>query len=779
MSSGLCTDISILQKDIIIGLESVKELLDQAIQRLYTKDGNQEQHFAQQLENIKGEIEKVKKLELKMAIAAPMKAGKSTIINALIGQELLPTRNTAMTTLPTEIAFSRNVSEPILKIPDHEIFKQAWEHVYDRIQEEGIEKAKEELRDYPHLYPLLEEINTNNLAIAKDTIRGQVEISKELSKLNDLCRIAGTLTPLNPLINLQSIPRLEVPFFRSLDPTCTDSLANVGSLVIVDTPGPNETGKLKLEQVLRQQLESCSLVLLVLDYTQLNSEAAEKVKNDVGSFVEMKGVDALYILVNKVDMRRSDYDMSPEEVIEFVQNKFNIKQDSDRVFEVSATRAAYVSNFMAELEQIEARGDVPEISKLNTLKPLAMQAYGDFWQRRIKTMSIDQIKEDSQIIWEESGFDSFLNKSVLALLRKILPSIVISALNLALSVLKDLQNRIKSRRNSLSSDVNKVQEEIDHLVNDIKKLEESNQNLRQDIGSKTTKLNERIKELADESKRKVQEEIKKLFEQREWDEANIIEKFGKAIIVPISFVIKTLKRKEYLKTGKLQFDTKIDSENFISSLHKVVIDLVENQKITLVAEVNHKFDKLKKIIKSEFDANNSPIRAVLNRMNKALNLDLTFPEINAEYYNFNAPVCDAVEYKINYTINERFILFGLIPMWWYIPVTKQKTVWEVRASDLVEKYGECVGRYFQDYSAIVVNFIEQDIQTALDRYVFEIENFLKGVKNELEQSIKIRSQDVQAQAQLQKECDLLLNQIDSLYRELETRRSSVKNAKFN
>ena len=141
-----------------------------------------------------------------------------------------------------------------------------------------------------------------------------------------------------------------------------------------------------------------------------------------------------------------------------------------------------------------------------------------------------------------------------------MPSIVISALNLALSVLKDLQNRIKSRRNSLSSDVNKVQKEIDHLVNDIKKLEESNQKLRQDIGSK----------------------------------------------------------------------------------------------------------------------------------------------------------------------------------------------------DLVEKYGECVGRYFQDYSAIVVNFIEQDIQTALDRYVFEIENFLKGVKNELEQSIKIRSQDVQVQAQLQKECDLLL-----------------------
>jgi hypothetical protein len=31
MSSGLCTDISALQKDIITGLESVKDLLDKAM----------------------------------------------------------------------------------------------------------------------------------------------------------------------------------------------------------------------------------------------------------------------------------------------------------------------------------------------------------------------------------------------------------------------------------------------------------------------------------------------------------------------------------------------------------------------------------------------------------------------------------------------------------------------------------------------------------------------------------------------------------------------------
>jgi hypothetical protein len=61
---------------------------------------------------MRNELEKVRNLELRMAIVAPMKAGKSTIINAILGQGLLPTRNSAMTTLPCEIV-CESVASPI------------------------------------------------------------------------------------------------------------------------------------------------------------------------------------------------------------------------------------------------------------------------------------------------------------------------------------------------------------------------------------------------------------------------------------------------------------------------------------------------------------------------------------------------------------------------------------------------------------------------------------------------------------------------------------------
>jgi len=56
----------------------------------------------------------------------------------------------------------------------------------------------------------------------------------------------------------------------------------LGNLVIVDTPGPNEAGEnLRLSAVVEEQLQQSSVVLIVLDFTQLKIKAAEEVKKEV------------------------------------------------------------------------------------------------------------------------------------------------------------------------------------------------------------------------------------------------------------------------------------------------------------------------------------------------------------------------------------------------------------------------------------------------------------------------------------------------------------------
>ena len=100
-SQLLKIDTPTLQSEAITLLEEVSLL----ISRYSNSPENRYQDYQQQIENQKRLVED---LELRMAIVAPMKAGKSTIINAIIGQELVPSHNDARS-FKNEIAFEEGL----------------------------------------------------------------------------------------------------------------------------------------------------------------------------------------------------------------------------------------------------------------------------------------------------------------------------------------------------------------------------------------------------------------------------------------------------------------------------------------------------------------------------------------------------------------------------------------------------------------------------------------------------------------------------------------------
>ncbi|MBD1813237.1 dynamin family protein [Microcoleus vaginatus DQ-U2] len=104
-----------LQNDVIGLLEKIESLMRRASNALKADGtGKKYAEFERQIASKKHDVEE---LELVMSIVAPMKAGKSTIINAIVGFDLLPSRAAAMTTLPTEIVFNKDLTEPILIVP--------------------------------------------------------------------------------------------------------------------------------------------------------------------------------------------------------------------------------------------------------------------------------------------------------------------------------------------------------------------------------------------------------------------------------------------------------------------------------------------------------------------------------------------------------------------------------------------------------------------------------------------------------------------------------------
>ena len=134
------------QQDVIDLLDEITSLLEKTELNLTKEASDSKYHqFKQQFAKAS---QNVADLQLRMAIVAPMKAGKSTIINAIAGQELLPSCASAMTTLPTEIVFSTKLKQPTLSLSAEtlSIFQDIYEDIKQQIAQASSLAALGEAR---------------------------------------------------------------------------------------------------------------------------------------------------------------------------------------------------------------------------------------------------------------------------------------------------------------------------------------------------------------------------------------------------------------------------------------------------------------------------------------------------------------------------------------------------------------------------------------------------------------------------------------------------------
>jgi len=387
-------DIPSLQRDTVALLENISAFISRF------DDGRYQ-------EQIRHQIHLVQNLELRMTIVAPMKAGKSTIINGIIGQEIVPSHNAAMTTLPTELALNPDLTEPVLKLPKplFSKFQTIIQRLREKIHENTIEWAYQQTAGYPHLKTLLSKI-AEDFSISAN-ISGRKAILEVLTGMNHIIRLSSLLTPDIELFSVAELPQIETPFWQSSE---IAKFQHQGKLVLVDTPGPNEAGNMGLKSVVSEQLLKSSVILIVLNFTALNTEADESVKQDVDEIIRLRGKENLYVLVNWIDLRKKG-DMTQEEVREFVASKFGIT-DKDHIFEISAKRAFIATNFLRELQ---TQPDIA-VSEMETSESLAIETLGQRWEEKLKSINTAELKNEANYLWDNSGFAPFLENAMKTLI---------------------------------------------------------------------------------------------------------------------------------------------------------------------------------------------------------------------------------------------------------------------------------------------------------------------------------------------------------------------------
>jgi DNA-binding FrmR family transcriptional regulator len=201
--------------------------------------GNEIEAVEQDLRYVKSDLEKVKQRELTMTIVAPTSAGKSMIINTIAGQELLPSRKTPMTILPTEIVFCQSATQAKLILNETLIshLLEVWRQLHDRIQQIGeMEAINRAINAGFICEDLVNQIAENPTPAIEAVSIGSQLIESNLTTVNDVFRLANILgVPTDFLSSLTQIPRIEAPFHAKLS-----SLQSLDKLVLVDTPGITE-----------------------------------------------------------------------------------------------------------------------------------------------------------------------------------------------------------------------------------------------------------------------------------------------------------------------------------------------------------------------------------------------------------------------------------------------------------------------------------------------------------------------------------------------------------
>jgi hypothetical protein len=376
----------------------------------------------------------------------------------------------------------------------------------------------------------------------------------------------------------------------------------------------------------KEQLEKSSIVLIVLDFTQLNNEAAEKVKKQVQPIIDLIGKDNLYVLVNKIDERRKGANsMTTEQVKEFVRADLQLaKSETNNVFEISARRAFVAASFIWEFQQTKDLNIDSHARILKTSEALGQEVFGIDWEEDLEDATVEDLLKKAQKLWDKSGFALFLTQAVNALIESAAPRCMRSALNLSRSRLVKVKEDLQLRSSAISEDAEKLKTQVEALDADLKRLELCRKQL-----SEINKVQEELKNEIDQAFKILKEEarvsIQDYFVEEDYQRKNLLEQAHIRIREFVKYFNSNL---AYKPDKPLEFKKRTEAERFRSD----ALFFARNRADKLIESAREdtgiKIDETRKNYIKDIDAETRPIiDKARQRLNQEFDVELSLPEL--------------------------------------------------------------------------------------------------------------------------------------------------------
>ena len=294
---------------------------------------------------IKAQIDKSLSVELKLAVAASKKAGKSVIVNCFLSEEVAPTS--------TELA-----------TPNNCIYRKSPDNLY-HLQLEGGDEQSFDSRE--QIY----------------------------DKINEYFRNAQ-----NDCEHGFALPDMNISYVTEDN--------NFSSYTIYDTAGP-DAAKTSHDKVAEKAMQVCDVAVFAIDYAKYLTDSEEDYLKKVKSiFTAQHKFHSLIFALNKIDVRYTDANSTKSFVksVDFIKTRLSKIDESYRdciifptcsleYFDAIEAESAGVSELKEEISLSDLQKVKREHRDVRVLQWLSNHANNLDFYHGIKEFSYDVFKKDS------------------------------------------------------------------------------------------------------------------------------------------------------------------------------------------------------------------------------------------------------------------------------------------------------------------------------------------------------------------------------------------------
>ncbi|HFI3562794.1 TPA: dynamin family protein [Escherichia coli] len=471
------------------------------------------QKALKRIEELEGEQIKTARREMVLAVVGTMKAGKSTTINAIVGQEILPNRNRPMTSVPTLIRHVPGKTEPVLHLEHIQPVRNLLITLQEKLATPAGQQVAQTLQQTGDTRELLDILTDDGWL--KNEYHGEEEIFTGLASLNDLVRLAAAMEtefPFDEYAEVQKLPVIDVEFSHLVGMDACQ-----GTLTLL----PNEAGQPQMEVMMRDQLQKASAVLAVMDYTQMNSKADEDVRKELNAIADVSA-GRLFVLVNKFDEKDRNGDGA-----DAVRQKVPAMLNSDvlpasRVYPGSS-RQAYLANRALH-----------ELRKNGTL-PVDEAWVDDFVREAFGRMKKDYVCKDSELategatdLWECSLIDQLITEVILSSHSRAAALAVDSAAAKLMQNAENISEYLSLRHQGLMQSIQSLQAHITSLLEDIREIADCQEQVTADVRMAMEEIDARTRELLTGVCTSLEEELNDYFRSGKRKEQQMLEEENSA-----------------------------------------------------------------------------------------------------------------------------------------------------------------------------------------------------------------------------------------------------------